>query len=252
MTKDVKMEEKKPEVEDSKEEKQPEAPAMPPLEAAARRLERLLGGGVADKDLLLHTYANPAKVVRRWFGTASGAAGKATLAEIASAAEALLDPKGPSSIGRQMLQGFNENPKDVSVAENNPNEGYLTNASAREVESWLISLSVRILCKEERFREAFDLVGEGIRILLDHLDAASTSLTSLSGVSTSSLFPPLARLYRYRALVAESLGDADVTASIRLDMVKAHNMACLRRDVECQATLLNSMLRDLLLHSQGE
>jgi len=35
-------------------------------------------------------------------------------------------------------------------------------------------------------------------------------------------------------------------------MAKAHNMACVRRDVDCQATLLNLMLEDLIVHSQIE
>jgi hypothetical protein len=34
-------------------------------------------------------------------------------------------------------------------------------------------------------------------------------------------------------------------------MVRAHGMACLRRDVDTQATLLNLMLHDLLHASQG-
>ena len=58
-------------------------------------------------------------------------------------------------------------------------------------------------------------------------------------------------MYRYRSLVAEALKDAEIDASLRQDMVKAHNTACLRRDVDCQATLLNLMLRDLLNNSQS-
>ena len=77
------------------EEEEKKAPPMPPLEAAARRLERLLGGGLSEKDRMMHTYTNPGKVVRRWLGTASGASGNASSDDISSAAMALLDPEGP-------------------------------------------------------------------------------------------------------------------------------------------------------------
>ena len=68
----------------------------------------------------------------------------------------------------------------------------------------------------------------------------------------ASLFPLLARIYRYQSLVAESLPqDPHVVATFRQEMIKAHGMASLRRDVDSQATLLNLMLRDLLHASQG-
>ena len=226
-----------------------ETAPIPPLEAAARRLERLLGGGLSDKDRHLHTYTNPAKVVRRWLGTASGAAGNATPDDISNAAAALLDPAGPCAVGRRLLILDNDGIMEVDAA--SEKLGFLSMASSREVESWLISLSVRLLWKEKKYTDAFDLVQRGITILVGHLEVASTKLTSLSGVSVSSLFPPLARMYRYRSLVAEALKDAEIDASLRQDMVKAHNTACLRRDVDCQATLLNLMLRDLLNNSQS-
>jgi hypothetical protein len=31
----------------------------PALEAAAKRLDRLVGGGIVDKDQMLHSYTNP-------------------------------------------------------------------------------------------------------------------------------------------------------------------------------------------------
>jgi 26S proteasome regulatory subunit N3 len=222
-----------------KEEKEKEEPTpIPPLEAAARRLERLLGGGLSEKDRNLHTYTNPAKVVRRWLGTASGAAGNATLADIAAAASTLLDPEGPCA-------AFVDAPSPTD-------EGYLTVASCREVESWFISLSIRLLRKEGEFSDAFALVQKGILILLEHLNVASTNPVSSSGVSSSSLFPLLARMYRYRSLVTDVLKDQAINATLRQDMAKAHNMACLRRDVDCQATLLNLMLQDLIVHSQSK
>lgn len=250
MTEDTKMDESTPAVKEASEESK--EPPMPPLEAAARRLERLLGGGLPDKERVLHTYANPAKVVRRWLGTASGAAGSATVADIAAAAGVLLDPLGTSASGRDLLVAGSETSMEVETTASREPLGFLTVASAREVESWLLSLSVRILWKEKQFSEAFNLVQKSISILLGHLEVASLNLTSRSGVSTSSLFPLLARMYRYRSLVAEHCNDAQMTTALRQDMIKAHNLASLRRDVDCQATLLNLMLRDLLLHSQSK
>mgnify|MGYP001800320871 CR=1 FL=1 len=108
MVEDTKMEdaekkeeddEKKVDGEETKEDDKAKAP-LPPLEAAARRLERLLGGGLSEGDRQLYTYANPVKLVRRWMGTASGAAGKATPEDIVKAAAVLLDPSGTCSKGR--------------------------------------------------------------------------------------------------------------------------------------------------------
>jgi hypothetical protein len=253
MVEDTKMEEAtKPEDEKKEETKEKEVtPPMPPLEAAARRLERLLGGGLSEKDRHFHTYTNPAKIVRRWLGTASGASGNATFDEISAAAAVLLDPEGPCATGRQLLILDNDGAV-MEVEGSSKPLGYLTKASSREVESWLMSLSIRLLWKENKHTDTFDLVQRGITILLDHLNVASTKLTSISGASTGSLFPLLARMYRYRSLVAEGLKDTEIDASLRQDMVKAHNMACLRRDVDSQATLLNIMLADLLNHSQSK
>lgn len=221
-----------------------EQPApVPPLEAAARRLERLLGGGRSEKDRHLHTYTNPAKVVRRWLGTASGAAGNATFGDIAAAANALLDPAGQSAKGLPLLTS------NLSIEP--PQGGYLTGASCREVESWLISLYIRLLRKEDKLSDAFILVEKGIVLILGHLNVASTQVMSSAG-GASSLYPLLARMYRYRSLVTNVLQDQAINGSLRQDMAKAHNMACLRRDVDCQASLLNLMLQDLINHSQSK
>jgi 26S proteasome regulatory subunit N3 len=238
-------------VQEKSETNVPTAPAIPALEAAARRLEKQLGGGVVDKHKVIHTYANPAKVVRRWLGTSSGAAGKATVADIAQAADVLLDPNGACAPGRALLVTPGGTTMDLDTTPKDSPQ-YLSTASSREVESWLLSLNIRILWKEKNFSEALDLAQKSISILLGHLEVASMNLTSLSGVATSSLFPLLARMYRYRSLLAEELKDPSVIAGIRRDMTTAHNMACLRRDVDCQATLLNLMLRDLLIHSQSK
>lgn len=213
----------------------PAVPPTPPLEAAALRLERLLGKA-ADK---LDFYTNPVKVVRRWLGTSSGASSKATVDDIKGAAANLLDPSGPCAAGRQLLVSAGQKAE--------PSDSYLTIASAREVEAWLLSLAVRLLWRERKYLEALELSQNAIQIVLRHLEAKS-----IRGVTAtaSSLFPLLARLYRLRGLVAEQ--DPVVAVSLRSDMTQAHNMATLRRDVDTQATLLNSMLRDLLRTSQSK
>jgi hypothetical protein len=254
MPEDIKMEEvdnpAKEQKEDTKDEKR-SAPPMSPLKAAARRLERSLGGGLREKESALHTYANPTKVVRRWLGTASGVASDASFADIAAAANSLLDPAGICAAGRELLVAGNDATMQVDKDEEESPNSYLTDASAREVEGWLLTLSIRLLFKARKFAGALDLVEKSIKIVLGHLEVASTKLSSLSRASTSSLFPLLARMYRYRSLVAEEIGDVATTIALRQDMSIAHNLACLRRDVDSQATLLNLMLRDLLSHSQS-
>lgn len=250
MVQDVKMSDeptKESPPEEAKEEEETPPPApLPPLEAASQRLERLLGGGLAagDKDQMMYSYTNPAKVVRRWLGTSSGAAGDANAEDIKAAAAKLLNPSGPCAQGRSLI---------VSDAAGNAVESssYLSTA-AREVESWLISLAVRLLWKQQKYAEALDLAKKGISTLMAHLEEASLKITSVSAVSASSLFPLLARLFRLRSLAAEALNDPSINASLRIDMTKAHNTASLRRDVDTQATLLNCMLRDLLRNSQSK
>jgi hypothetical protein len=259
MVKDTKMKDSKeetPKKEDEEkkadEDDQPKAPPIPPLQAAGRRLEKSLTD--------VQHYSNPTKVVRRWLGTSSGAAGAATLEDVSLAAAVLLDPEGPSAAGRTLLVSPEaaaaaaavSSPSSMDVeGEEKPkeqeNEGYLSTASSREVEAWLLSLSVRLLWKDQKYADALDQVQRSIHIVLDqHLADSSSSKNK------SSLYPLLARLYRYRALVAEGLKNPEVTASLRKDMSLAHNMACLRRDVDSQATLLNLMLHDLLEHSQSK
>jgi 26S proteasome regulatory subunit N3 len=265
--KDAKMEDTK-KVEEKKEADKEEEPAavappMPPLQSAARRLERLLGGGLSEKDRQLYTYSNPAKVVRRWLGYASGAAAEATSGDIAAAVTALLDPNDVMcGHGRALLLEVCDSPESATdmeidgsstaATDEKKKDEYLTTASNREIETWLLSLQVRLYWKQEKYTEAFNLVEKGIAMLLGHLDAATKKMTSAVGVSISSLFPLLARLYRYRSLVADAVKDPNMVLYLRTEMSKAHNMACLRRDFDSQATLLNLMLRDLLQHSQSK
>ena len=227
---------------------QSEKASNSPLIAAAKRLERLLGGGLQSKNRSVHTYTNPAKVVRRWLGTASGAAGSATPDEIAQAAVLLLDPIGVCSRGRSVL---NDEFAAEGTAATDEEKIYLTAASCREIESWLISLLVRCLRKEGKVSEAYELSEKGVETIAKHLAVASPGVPS-TGASATSLFPLLARMYRYRSLCATALNDQNLNNRLRADMAKAHNMACVRRDVDCQATLLNLMLADLIVHSQSK
>jgi len=281
MVEDTKMEDTTPAAkkdDGAKKETDDSTPSTPPLEAAARRLERLLGGGSSNNNKerqTTYTYGNPVKVARRWLGTASGASGKATSSTIVAAATGLLDPNHVDDRTRSLLlaievkesvdttsgaitassmevEGETENELSKSKEITTTTTTYLSMASRREVESWLLSLQVRILWKEEKFTEAMALVEKGIAILLEQVTIAAKKVTSTAGRSVVSLFPLLARLYRYRSLVADSMKDPSIAVGLRRVMAKAHNMACLRRDVDSQATLLNLMLRDLLLHSQVE
>lgn len=211
-----------------------------PLEAAAKRLEFMLGNqgsSSSSSPAAAFIYTNPSKVVRRWLTTSSGATRNATAQHIKQAAAKLLDPSGVSAAGRALL---------VTQSEQGIQSTHYLGAASREVEAWLVSLAVRILYRESNFLQALDLVQKGIRNTIQQMEHAQQQLSSASSVA--SLFPLLARLYRWRSLVAERAG----SPAGRQDMALAHNAATVRRDVDTQATLLNSMLRDLIRHSQIE
>jgi len=253
MVEDTKMEDTTTTTTTTTTAKEAENPVVstPPLEAAARRLERLLGGGSTSDQT--YTYGNPVKVTRRWLGTASGAAGEATSSNIVAAAKSLLDPSQDDDRTRSLLLAILVDDSASMEVEGEEKADYLSAASRREVESWLLSLQVRLLWKGGKLVEAMELVEQGIAILLEHVTIAAKKVTSTLGSgSVSSLFPLLARLYRYRSLIADAMKDPSTTIRLRTVLAKAHNMACLRRDVDSQATLLNLMLRDLLEHSQVE
>mmetsp|Transcript_29460 Transcript_29460/g.43495 ORF Transcript_29460/g.43495 Transcript_29460/m.43495 type:complete len:514 (-) Transcript_29460:1659-3200(-) len=242
MAEKEKGKEESKQVQTKNDDKSPSPPPKPPLEAAARRLDRLLGG---DRKTL-HSYTNPAKVIRRWLGTASGAAADATLDTIASAGAILLDPAGACAEGKALLTAGNTGAMDVEGAE----PKFLSSSSEREIEIWLLSLVVRVYWKEKKLEEAFVLAQKTIAIVSKHIYIASANIANASRPTTSSLFPLLARMYRYRSLVSES--KPGVALALHSDMIKAHGVASLRRDVDSQATLLNLMLHDLLNASQVE
>lgn len=230
------------------------APPTPPLEAAGLRLERLLGGGKAGEEpgassTSTSFYTNPAKVVRRWLTTSCGAAGSATLPDIGAAAVKLLEscPEVLSSLKQDGGEAM-ETEADDTVAEDDakPQEPTFLTVAARPYEAWLISLAVRCLYKTAEYLKAYALVQQGI----DTVSAQFEDSRIVSSV-VSAFYPLLARLIRWRSLVAEHM-PASVVSDLRSQMAHAYNTASLRRDADTQATLLNCMLRDLLHSSQSK
>mmetsp|Transcript_10393 Transcript_10393/g.15728 ORF Transcript_10393/g.15728 Transcript_10393/m.15728 type:complete len:646 (-) Transcript_10393:369-2306(-) len=124
--------------------------------------------------------------------------------------------------------------------------------AVREVESYLLSLAVRLLWRQNDTSRASDLVVKAIGITTQHMKEASKTTYGIG--SANGLYPLLARLYRYQSLVMESPAKREEAVPVleRGDLVGAHRMAVVRRDVDTQATLLNIMLRDLLQANQVE
>lgn len=205
-------------------------PLNPSLQSAAQRLERLLSEKTLD------FYTNPTKVVRRWMGTSATAAGEATASDICGAAAILLDPS--FCLGRSLI---------VTGSERLGDETTFLKSVAREVEAWLICLAVRVLWLEKKNVESLELAQKGVDLVNGYIEGATGSLGSVS-----SLFPLLARLIRWRSLVAEALDSPQIDAQLRPTLAKAHNIATMRRDVETQAVCLNCMLRDLIRYSQSK
>jgi len=237
-------------------------------------------------------HSNPPKIVRRWLGTSSGAAKDAALTDVVGAADALLDPAGAAGRGREVLLSLGIAPPpaamdvegDEEEKKSDDDDGgkkagsapaYLV-AAAREVEAYLLCLAIRLLLHSADAGDAakaWTVSGGALDILLGHMDAAAAATaragaagalggatassggaSSCGGLGSKGLEPLLARLYRYRCLVAEKLGgDGTVDAeALRSELVTAHRLACLRRDVDTQSTVLNLLLRELLAADQGE
>jgi hypothetical protein len=231
----------------------PEISTQPPLINAANRLDRLLWGPGTETNRVHYAYTNPAKVMKRWLGTSSGEASKASIALIAAAAKELLDPKGSAVEGKALLMKEGDLMDTEEDKETPDSKKYLSKFSEREIESWLLSLLVRLYWKSHKFDRAFEIAETTLAIITKHINAVATNATTTLGPGMASLFPLLARIYRYRSLVSESLtGNLPLVALLRNDLIKAHSIASLRRDVDSQATLLNLMLRDLLKASQGK
>eukprot|EP00571_Detonula_confervacea_P014932 CAMPEP_0172307168 /NCGR_PEP_ID=MMETSP1058-20130122/8076_1 /TAXON_ID=83371 /ORGANISM="Detonula confervacea, Strain CCMP 353" /LENGTH=557 /DNA_ID=CAMNT_0013019257 /DNA_START=43 /DNA_END=1716 /DNA_ORIENTATION=+ len=259
-------------------------PKYPPVEAAARRLERLFGGSSSNAAAAASTPAHQqSKILKKWLGSSSGTASKATLAQIASCAERSLDPAGSCATGRELLMGLATEDERHAVVLKELNDGddkdekmdgdskaeameedtkespaatqapvvYLTK-SAREVESWLVTLATRIHWRAKNYTDAYDWSEKGLQILDAHLaDCSSSSASTVVG----GLYPLLARLLRFRSLTLESLPPStrsSLVATQRSELAGRHTMAVLRRDADVSATVLNIMLHDLLEGDQVE
>ena len=243
--------------------------ALPPLIAAALRLEKSLASSSGKHSDLYYSY--PAKVVRRWLSTSSGAASGASAGEITQAALSLVGEAGTldpllleyvaeEDTAMKVEEPKKEEEKDDTDAmktdeekEGEEKEEEKTHSvpmtkvdflehALLEVHVWLISLKVRLLWRQEADQSTAEkmqqLCQKGITMIQAQLQKDEIDTKS------ASLFPLLARLWRWLVLVTPA-------GSLRVEMAKAHNMALLKRDTDTAATLLNCMLRDLLLNSQG-
>lgn len=158
---------------------------------------------------------------------------------------------------------------DVDINTNEPTTTplYLVK-SQREVEAWLLTLAIRILWRDSKYDEAYELCGQALRIMDAHLaecDVYANILTNANGgvgggrisqavnKSPGGLQPLLARLLRYRSLIIESLPNKSaINASLREELAGRHRMAVLRNDGDVMCVVLNLMLRDLLEGDQVE
>lgn len=261
-------------------------PITPPLDACAYRLDRLLGGGssyqtlasslktprqavstgrLQSKDELL-LVSDPAKIVRRWLGSSSGASGKASILDVCQSAERVLDPlmelRG-RTILMSLLASEAVDSMEISAEEKKQDESAVSTTVStyvqvahREIEAWLLSIVTLRLYQAKRYQEALDLAQTAIDVLQAHLDGTSyrSNNKKMTVLHSPALFPLLARLYRYRALAAEAAFEPVALASriYRADLVRAHRNACLRRDVDTQATTLNLLLRGFLADRETE
>lgn len=149
----------------------------------------------------------------------------------------------------------------TSSSESGPDYLSLT---CREVESWLITLAVRIYWRQGQYQTAYSLITKGLQILDTHL--AESSSNASASATAGGLYPLLARMLRYRSLIIESLitsssssDDNDTTTSYaklcsdtRIELATRHTHAVLRRDADVSATILNLHLRELLLSDRVE
>jgi hypothetical protein len=261
------------------------------LLVSAKRLERLLGGNshsamasssasasstAREKKSVVEVattmmHSNPSKIVKRWLGTSSGVSKKLSLTDVSFAAQNLLDPSGSSATGRDILsQLATVPPSETMEVEGNDDDDdnddnakkeeiKFAAASSRELEAYLLSHAIRILWAqggESTIQQAFDLSVKAIQIVSVHIDEAESSLDGITGIgagSATGLYPLLSRLYRYQGLVSESMEGAVLMKGARKEqLIHAHRMAVVRRDIDTQATILNLMLRELLNSDEGE
>ena len=242
---------------------------------------------------------NQSKLLKKWLGSVSCTATSATLAQIANCAERTLDPKGCCATGRELLMGLvtdeeraavltefiskvegeggdtkkkKEGEEEEAKMEEDKDEAaevtetetpplYLEK-SPREIESWLITLAIRIQWRaasssssESSTLAAYELSEKGLKILDAHLADCGDVTFNVPGSSVGGLYPLLARLLRYRSLTLEVLSPSQRSALVahhRTELASRHTMAVLRKDTDVTATVLNIMLHDLLAGDQIE
>lgn len=242
------------------------------LVQAVNRLERTLASqaafksGEKDTDAVIEAattliHSNPSKIVKRWLATSSGTASEATLADVSFVAKTKLNPMANSTMGRDLLMQLSPQPEemqtegdtevmaDVEAAEEM--QPKYAKAASREVECYLLTLAIRLLWRQNEAAKALELSIKALQITTLRMEEASRNTYGVG--KANGLYPLLARLYRYQSLVAEVCSPGfHLEQAQRGELVNAHRMAVIRRDVDTQATLLNIMLKDLLNANQVE
>lgn len=168
----------------------------------------------------------------------------------------LKQQKGEKGDDDAMMDDGKKEEEEATKEEQATPASYLV-LSQREVESWLITLAIRLHWRTKDYESAYDWSEKGLKILDAHLaecDAAGgAALAALSGVG--GLYPLLARMLRYRSLAIDSLEPStrsSLIANHRSELAYRHTMAVLRRDSDVSAVVLNILLRDLLAGDQVE
>ena len=100
--------------------------------------------------------------------------------------------------------------------------------------------------------QAYELANKTLLIIDAHLKECE----GLSNSGVGGLYPLRSRVVRFRSLIAENL-DGDVvvggsSSGIREDLARRYRTAVLGKDGDGICTVLNLMLRDLLMGDQGE
>lgn len=242
--------------------KEEDSSSVAKLIQAVNRLERMLTTQSVPANTDSHTdaviqaattliHANPSKIVKRWLGISSGTASAVSLDDVAYVAKTMLDPTGVSASGRDLLMQLSSGMQMEEESSTVASDAKYVIKCTREIESYLLSLAVRILWRQQEASKALELCTKAIQITTVHMEEASKNTYGVG--SANGIYPLLARLYRLQSLVAENCNaEFGLEMGQRQHLLNAHRMAVIRRDVDTQATLLNIMLRDLLRANQGK
>jgi 26S proteasome regulatory subunit N3 len=104
--------------------------------------------------------------------------------------------------------------------------------------------------------QAYELANKTLLIIDAHLKECEGLSTKNEGGGVGGLYPLRSRVVRFRSLIAENL-DGDVvvggsSSGIREDLARRYRAAVLGKDGDGICTVLNLMLRDLLMGDQVE